>query len=334
MTRRLLIPILLVVFLGSADFARAETIPPLAEIRVKSSIDGTPQPSMLWTPPKAKTTSTPLLVYLHSWSGDYRQKNTAWHAEAVQRGWIFLHPNFRGRNDNPAACGSKKARQDILDAINHIIAKYNVDETRVYLAGTSGGGHMTMLMGAYYPQRFSAASAWVGIGDLAEWYRFHTKNGKPGNYARMTAKSCGGAPGDSAKVDAAYKARSPIFHLHNVGDLPIEISAGVKDGKTGSVPIMHSLNAFNKIAQAGKHTLIPESEIQELWKSGRLAKPQSSDTGVDPDYGRKLFLRRTAGPARVTIFDGGHEGIAKAGIAWLAKHHRQTKRVVSPRTAK
>eukprot|EP00913_Durusdinium_trenchii_P028281 g26509.t1 len=44
----------------------------------------------------------------------------------------------------------------------------------------------------------------------------------------------------------------------------------VKDGKTGSVPIMHSLNAFNVIARAGKHSLITQDEIDQLWKSGRL----------------------------------------------------------------
>ncbi len=274
----------------------------------------------MWVPPMARKTPTPMLVYLHSWSGDYRQKNTAWQTEAFRRGWIFLHPNFRGRNDNPAACGSKKARQDVLDAIDYVISSYKVDSNRIYLAGASGGGHMTMLMAAYHPERFSAASAWVGISDLAKWYGFHTKNGKRCRYAQMTFQSCGGAPRDSARVDAEYKARSPIFHLHRVGDLPIEICAGVKDGKTGSVPIMHSLNAFNVIAKAGKHPVVSQTEIRELWKSGRLSKPKSTDTGFDSTYGRKFFLRRKAGPARVTIFDGGHEG-----IAWLAKHRRPTK---------
>lgn len=321
---RLLVALLAVA--GGSSVASAQQVPPLVEVRVKSSVDGTAQPSLIWGPQAALVKPTPMLVFLHSWSGDYRQKNRTWQFEAYRRGWIFLHPNFRGRNDNPAACGSLKARRDVLDAIDYAIAHYKVDTTRIYLAGSSGGGHMTLLMSAYYPERFSAASAWVGISNLAEWYRFHTRNGKRGRYAEMTARSCGGAPGASPKIDAEYKARSPIYHLHRVGDLPIDIAAGVKDGKTGSVPIMHSLNAFNAIAKAGKHKPVSPREIEELWKRGRLSNPQPGDTGVDSTYGRTIFLRRKAGPARITIFDGGHEGIAKAGVAWLARQRRATKR--------
>jgi poly(3-hydroxybutyrate) depolymerase len=303
---------------------KATPAPKLRDITVTSSLDGSQQHAMLWVPTKATSKSTPLYVHLHSWSGGYKQDNSAWLKEAAARGWIFLHPDFRGHNDRPQACGSKFARQDILDAMAHVIAKYKVDERRVYLAGVSGGGHMTMLMSAYYPERFSATTAWVGISDLAAWYRFHTPNGKRGRYAQMTFQSCGGAPGDSAKVDAAFRARSALFHLHRVGDLPIDLNAGVNDGHTGSVPIAHTLNAFNVIAKAGKHANVSEAEIVQLSKARRLTTPGRTDRGTDPLYGREIRLRRVAGKARVTIFDGGHEGIAKAGMAWLEKHQRKT----------
>jgi hypothetical protein len=35
-------------------------------------------------------------------------------------------------------------------------------------------------------------------------------------------------------------------------------------------------------------------------------------------------MRRFAGPSRLTIFQGGHEAIAKAGLNWLEKHTRKT----------
>ena len=119
----------------------ADDLPPLSEISVTSSLDGSRQPSRTWIPKRASQRPTPLFVFLHSWSGDYRQDNSAWLKEAVARGWIFLHPNFRGRNDTPAACGSKLARSDILDAIDWVTDKYKVDPARIYLAGSSGGGH-------------------------------------------------------------------------------------------------------------------------------------------------------------------------------------------------
>ncbi len=255
---------------GLADDKAVGKLPKMTEVSITSSLDKTKQPSLLWAPDAATTKPAPLLVYLHSWSGDYRQNNSVWQKQAVDRGWIFLHPNFRGPNNQSQACGSRLARQDILDSVDFVISRYKVDQNRVYLAGSSGGGHMSMLMAGYYPQRFSAVSAWVGISDLAAWYRFQTKNGKPQRYAMMTAASCGGAPGSSKQVDEAYKARSPLFHLHNVGDLPLDIAAGVTDGHTGSVPIYQSLRAFNVIAKAHDDPRITEFEMHQLWDQERL----------------------------------------------------------------
>ncbi len=316
---------LLGLILIASSIDAAEPLPKLRDVEIKSSLDHTEQPAKIWTPASAGKQPTPLLVFLHSWSGDLRQNNSPWLKEAVARGWIFLHPNFRGRNDHPQACGSRLARQDILDAIDFAAQDFNVDRSRIYLAGTSGGGHMAMLMAGYHPERFSAVSAWVGISDLAAWYRFHVKNGKPQRYAQMVAKCCGGAPGSSPEVDQEYQARSPRFHLQNTGKLPIDLYSGLHDGHTGSVPVRHTLDAFNVIAKAGKHAEIAEADIQSLLQESPLKSPQPSDTAVDKTLGRKIHLRRTAGAARVTIFEGGHEGLPGPACAWLEKQRRPTK---------
>ena len=324
---RLAFTIACVVGMLRLDPAFAESapkLPKLTEVKIISSVDGTRQPSLLWVPESAKSKPTAMLVYLHSWSGDYRQKNDAWQQQAVQRGWIYLHPNFRGPNKRPEACGSKLARQDILDSMDYVASRYQVDPSRIYLAGSSGGGHMSMLMAGYYPRRFSAVSAWVGISDLAAWYRFHVKDGKPQRYAQMILASCGGSPGSSDKIDAEYKARSPIHHLHKVGSLPIDLNAGVRDGHTGSVPIHHTLRAFSVIAKSNGHARVSDAEMTQLWEQGRLTKPRAADRKADPTYGRAILLRRRAGQTRVTIFDGGHEGLARAACSWLAKHSRAT----------
>lgn len=310
----------LLAALGTA-IADAE-LPRLAEIRVTSTHDGTPQPSRLWLPDAAATEPTPLLVSLHSWSGDYTQDRSRWHQQAVDHGWIYLQPNFRGVNDHPEACGSPAARQDILDAIDWVIGRHNVDTSRIYLAGVSGGGHMSLLMAARHPERFSAVSAWVGISDLASWYRFHARGGKPERYARMIAACCEGAPGTSSAVDRQYRERSAIHYMHQAVGLPLDVNAGVRDGKIGSVPIHHSLRAFNVVAQAGGHETIPETEMDRLWEQGRLTPPQPGDEAADPTYGRAIRLRRQAGAARVTIFDGGHEAFPGAACAWLARQSR------------
>jgi hypothetical protein len=150
------------------------------------------------------------------------------------------------------------------------------------------------------------------------------KDGKPQKYAQMILKCFGAPPGTSPEVDADYRDRSPLFHMHNVGDLPIDIYAGVNDGHTGSVPVRHSLTAFNRIAKRHGTPLISGDDIHSLWTDRKLPNPTAADQAVDEVLGRDILLRRTTRKARVTIFDGGHESIPEAACDWLATHQRAT----------
>ena len=70
--------------------------------------------------------------------------------------------------------------------------------------------------------------------------------------------------------------------------------------------------------------LVSEQEIQQLSRAnGRLENPQPSDQVEDTALGREIHLRRSAGKSRVTIFEGGHESIPKAAIAWLRQHTKE-----------
>ena len=302
----------------------AQQLPALTETTVTSSLDGKPQSVLYWAPKAAAQRPTTLFVFLHSWSSGYKQNNSKWQKVAVEQGWIFLHADFRGKNNTPQACGSKFARQDILDAMDFICGRFKVDRSRIYLCGVSGGGHMSMLMAGHHPDRFSAVSAWVGISDLAEWYRFHLKDGKPQRYAQMIQACLQGPPGTSKAIDADYKDRSPLFHIHKVGDLPVDIFAGVNDGHTGSVPVSHSIKAFNQIAKAHGNAVVTDDEIEQLWSQRKLDAPRESDKAVDTTLGREIKLRRTSNSSRLTIFDGGHESIPAAAVEWLKRQQRAT----------
>ena len=282
-----------------------------------SSLDGSQQEAFIILPADYDPhTPTPMVVSLHSWSADLKQRNVLERA-VHDRGWIYLFPNFRGVNQTPEACGSRLAQQDVLDAVDWAQDQYNIDPKRIYLTGTSGGGHMTMMMSAKYPDRWRAASAWVGISHLATWYHKHAGS----KYGNMMKKVCGGAPGDSPSVDTQYSMRSPAVYLAGAKDLALDISAGIHDGHTGSVPIRHSIDAFNVIASANGTPQISESEMESLsLPTGRLAKPNAGDEGFDESFGRKHYLRRHSKNARLTIFEGGHEGIAQATVAWFDSH--------------
>lgn len=304
-------------------------LPALQKARTVSPLDGATQDILYWIPEAAMEKPAPLFVFLHSWSGDVRQDNSKWLSQAVDREWIWLHPDFRGINQTPKACGSRFARQDVLDAIDWIVQQCQVDPERIYLAGVSGGGHMAMTMAGHHPDRFSAVSAWVGISDLADWHRFHTAGETPTKYARMIEACLGGPPGTSAAVDAEYRDRSAVYFLHQSGDLPVSLWAGVNDGHTGSVPVSHSLRAFNAMATGHGTPLISEPGIQQLVTQRRLAAPANGDEYFDKELDRKVLLRRTTGDSVVTIFDGGHESVPDAACNWLESRRRPA--AVAPR---
>ena len=291
------------------------------KVMIQSSIDNSLQPCYVIVPEGHDASQSdlyPVLMALHTWSNSVEQKNADWENEAYKRGWIYVFPHFRGPNNRPEACGSKLAQQDILDALSYVKANYHTDNQRIYLAGVSGGGHMTMLMASRHPQYWTAASAWVGISDLKKWYAKHAKT----RYGAMMRASCGGAPGANTTVDRQYKERSPIHFLANSKRVPLDIAAGIHDGHTGSVPISHSLEAFNVIANSVRARPVSDQEIQQLsTPKGRLVAPLKSDQVVDSNLNRDIHLRRYASQSRVTIFEGGHEGIAGAAFHWLASFY-------------
>ncbi len=303
---------------------RAEGTVIRRKVMIPSTADGADQPCYVTLAADFNPSqpAVPLLVSLHSWSGDVEQRSLSQQTletMAIERGWIYLFPNFRGPNQHPDACGSAKAQQDILDAVAWARTRYPIDPRRIYLTGSSGGGHMTMLMVGCHPDIWTAASAWVGISDLAAWHKQHAGD----RYGAMLRASCGGAPGDGPSVDQQYRERSPLNHLARAANLPLDIAAGIHDGHRGSVPIRHSLDAFNEIAKAVDAELVSDEEIRQLSQpDGRLERPRPSDQVADPVLGRKIFLRRCAGKSRVTIFEGGHEGLPGSAITWLEKHVR------------
>lgn len=292
-------------------------------IDVVSSIDGSRQPSYIILPANydIEGAGVPIVISLHTWSFDLEQRHEALERLVLQNGWIYLFPNFRGPNNHPAACASDLAKQDILDVLDWIIDHYSVDESRIYLTGISGGGFMTLAMVTSFPDRWTAASAWVPLSDIGAWYDFH----KQDEYGAMTRACLGGDPDMDPEIAKEMRRRSPLFYMERAVEVPLEIAAGRLDGHDGEpIPIWHSLAAFNALAIAAGESTISDAEIVQLSRPNpRLDHPRESDEILDPAYGRKTYLRREAGKARITIFDGAHEGIASAALAWFESHPKR-----------
>lgn len=290
----------------------------VAEIRYPVSADNSEQPALFWKPAESEGMK-PLLVAMHTWSGDYLQAGgEAKYAEwCVQNDWIFIHPNFRGRNRTPESMGSDLVIADVRAAVEWAKENASVDESRIYAIGVSGGGHATQLLAGRTPEIWAGISSWCGISDLAAWHE-QTSTPELQRYAKDIETALGGAPvsGSDEEKDAIH--RSPLTWLANASPVPLDINHGVTDGRTGSVPFTHSLHAWN--------TIVPENEqLPETFIKDFYATQKHSDAALpnEPLYGeRQPLFRRTHGNTRVTIFNGGHEIVHLAALNWLAAQRK------------
>jgi len=290
---------------------------PIPEITYRSSADDTMQPARAFLPDSKDP--VPLVVGLHTWSGTYKQQSiSAIEKWCMGKGWAYIHPHFRGPNWTPEATGSELVVKDITSAVEHMKQSCSIDTSRIYLVGVSGGGYHALLMAGRRPDIWAGVSAWVPISDLTAWH--NQCRAKSSGYATHVVKSCGGKPGDSAEVDQQLKLRSPVTYMAKAAGLPLDINAGIHDGHSGSVPISHSLIAFNLVAS-------PEDRISTADIDFMTTKQQIPEHLKlplnDPSYGRNTPLfRRQSGQARITIFEGGHQINQKAAIEWLARQKR------------
>ena len=310
---------------ADAKGARAKKQGPFGDellVHVKSSLDGTMQPCWFWAPEKAKGEAVPLVVGLHTWSPDYRMKsNYAPALEYAQKnGWAMVGPNFRGPNKTPPACGGDPAVQDIVDAVEYAKAHAKIDAKRIYIVGGSGGGHMTLLMAGRHPEIWAGCVAFCPITDLARWHADSILNhpGRGRQYAKMMEGACGGTP---AEKPQEYRHRSPLTWLDRAAKagVPVYIVTGIHDGWKGSVPVGHSIRAFNILAD--EQDRISEADIKTIEETRKVPAALAYDGPNDPFFGprARIHLRRTSRNVRFTLFEGGHAGNYPAGLDFLSR---------------
>lgn len=274
----------------------------LNQLSILSSIDQTPQPSYFCS--SGREEPRPLLVALHPWDFSFEAGDSmnGWKFEATRRHWHYLQPDFRGPNWTSTACASELAQQDILDAVDYVIKHHAIDQQQIYLAGFCGGGHMALMMAANHPHRWAGVSAWSPITDLTAWYEESKMTFQ--RYWKDLEQICGGPPNTDEKIDQQYYQRSPINHLHQAGLLPLEIYAGISDGQ-GGVPNHHAIGAYNVIAKSLGQDALSLYEMDQIGKG----TPPGESPEQDPTFSRAIYLRRQAGQARLTIFQGRNESI-------------------------
>ncbi len=275
-------------------------------VDIPSSKDGKMQKAYLHT--STSKLPQPLIVSLHTWSGDYTQKDPLTE-EILARNWNYIHPNFRGSNNHPEAMGSAYVLADIEDAIRYAVQQTNADPANVHIVGVSGGGYATLLayMNVQYPVK--SFSAWAPISDIEAWY--WESVGRKQKYADDILKAL--SPDGVFDKGEALR-RSPLVHSYPKElrkDARLYIYEGIHDGYKGSVPITHSIHMYNRLAsELTKDTtyLVSDKEIIDL-----VTKRYNPffDKTIQL-FGRDVYLNRSCGNLQLVLFEGGHEQLPEA----------------------
>lgn len=204
------------------------------EILVKSTIDGSMQPSLFYK--SLSKEKRPLLVGLHTWSNNRFNQVGNMVPIAEKYDFNLLLPEFRGDNlkSNPIckeACGSILAKQDIKDAIDYIVENENIDKDNIFLLGLSGGGHMALLMAGFCPEYFKAIGAYVPITNLEKWANQNA-------YYREHILAC--CSNDTKEMEK----RSPFSYIDIIAKANLKIFHGKFDN---TVPMTQSMELYNEI---------------------------------------------------------------------------------------
>lgn len=89
------------------------------------------------------------------------------------RGFAVFYPNYRGSTGRGVAFSKMSQKDpagkefdDLVDAVDHLIAAGLVDRAKVGITGGSYGGYATAWCSTRYSRRFAAGVMFVGISDL------------------------------------------------------------------------------------------------------------------------------------------------------------------------
>ncbi|WP_434157880.1 alpha/beta hydrolase family protein [Stutzerimonas stutzeri] len=310
--------------LAIAELSRwREATPEMEDITIPSSADDTEQAALFYD--SGSDRKKPLLMVLHSWSTDYLQNiDIPLGQFAIANDWVFIHPNFRGQNDGrPESTASDLAISDMEDALQYARENAEIDESRIYLLGYSGGAMNALHLASRHPDVFAGVAAWVPVYDLVSWHAWNDRRGE--KYAGEIEQACGGEPNQGSEAYEECRKRSPSAHVPEVaGNIRVLIAHGIDDT---TVPPEQALHAFNDLADAQDR--IPQEQIDQLMETRQVpdALQQRSLQGneqfpqfAEADADVLLYLK--SGPTELVLFEGEHDMLYQPGLEWLARQQQ------------
>lgn len=282
-------------------------------IKIPSKLDNTIQKAYFYKSKSSKP--QPLVVSLHPWRGSFDQYDTLAYL-CKQKNINYIHPDFKGPNNNPNACCSDFVIQEIDASIKYAVEHANVDTSKIYLIGGSGGAYATLMMYMRSSSNIRKYSSWAAISDLFQWYDdCKIRNNKK---AINEIRACTNSQ-KSLNIEE-FNKRSPIKYptpIEKQKTSQLLIYAGVYECVTGGVPITHSINFYNKVLSdlkitdtskyiSDKEKLFLLEHRKAINKNGKLGN-------------REIILQKEIPNIKITIFKGGHELLWEQAMIDLLK---------------
>jgi hypothetical protein len=191
---------------------------------------------------KCNPHATRIILFLHTWSGDYQQVKTAFPELAAVESACIISPNFNGPNTTAQALGS----DDTLIRIDAVVkdAQSKTGLKRLDISAVSGGTMEALSYMGKYPGKVHAASIWLVIYDLASIYNTTQDQQLKDNMLAIL----GAAP--TGPDDPVYLERSPRARLSTIkGPTKLTMNVGTMDTST---PGLQALLAKDHITSVAK----------------------------------------------------------------------------------
>lgn len=226
------------------------SVPSFIEITAR---DGKKIPAKIYLPAghnPASKTRYPMAIFVHGagylqnvingWNNYYRE--FMFNDLLTRKGYVVLDIDYRGsagygrdwRTDVYDFLGGKDY-DDHIDAIDHMVKNYGVDQKRIGAYGGSYGGFMAGMLVMRAPERIAAAAA---LRPVFDWKNYYAAN--PGYTAQRL--------GFPEKNPEAYKRSSPISYADQL-QKPLLILHGMSDD---NVHVQDSVQLIEKLIRLGK----------------------------------------------------------------------------------
>lgn len=287
-----------------ADRAAEQAMPDSAQFLARSfACPAGRRDYKLYIPHAPGSGKRPLVVMLHgcTQNPDDFAAGTRMNAVAEAHGMLVAYPG-QSKSANASGCWSWFSPRDqrrgagepsIISGITQeIMAAYDIDKDRVFIAGLSAGGAMAAVMGATYPDLYAA----IGV-----------HSGLPYRSANDVVSAFAAMRGENQYAEAVAPLRTIVFHgdadrtvhasngMRVAGDLhrdSAKADAAKPEAATGGRPYTRTITRGKTGAPVIEHWLIHGGG--HAWSGGSAAGTYTDARG--PDASREMarfFLGKT-----------------------------------------